>query len=513
MRLPSRVLVILVLSIIATTLLPVPAQAQCGGPFIELSPKSGLPRTEVTVSGHHFAKGVLVDIYYDGNPIATNRTDSRGDFVIFFTVPECAKGYYQVLADGKYASVDTYFAVKPGLMISPEKGPVGTNVTVEGLGFARNEAGIKLMYYLNGGYETIDEHIVANPQGSWESIFPIPASTRGEHRLDAEGAESKLYEVKDAIFRVTAEITIDKPSGIVGESITITGSKFAANEQGIKIFFDGKVVDIETNIKVNSQGEWQASFTVPEMPTREYSITAEGEHTKKEDIILCSFEIKPDIVLSPDEGHVGMNLTVTGHGFTSNEDVNIMYDGTQKTTARTNDEGSFDNVSFLVPESQYGERKVTAGDAAGNNATTIFTMESNHPSTPILLSPANRSRVGFIGKVTPTLRWSEVPDDSGVHYSLLIATNANFTASSVIVTVTDLPEASYKVTEGLPYGTYYWIVQAVDGAENESDWTAARSFRAGLLPLWAFILIIVVVVVLLVALIRAVVIKRRYYYW
>jgi hypothetical protein len=64
----------------------------------------------------------------------------------------------------------------------------------------------------------------------------------------------------------------------------------------------------------------------------------------------------------------------------------------------------------------------------------------------------------------------------------------------------------------LPNGTYYWTVQAVDGAQNESDWTAARSFRVGLLPLWGFIVVIVAIVVVLGVLIGARVRRRIIYY-
>jgi hypothetical protein len=55
-------------------------------------------------------------------------------------------------------------------------------------------------------------------------------------------------------------------------------------------------------------------------------------------------------------------------------------------------------------------------------------------------------------------------------------------------------------------------VQAVDGVENESGWTAAHSFRVGFLPLWGLIAVIVAIVMLIIALIRALVIRRRYYY-
>jgi hypothetical protein len=524
MRLLSRFFIVVIVSLIGFALSPMPAQTVCVPYDIELSPSSGLPGTEVTVHGYEFAEGKPVDIYYDGILVSEGtETDPSGDFTIIIPIPEGCSGYYQVHADVGYAEADAYFHVKPGLTISPEKGPVGTNVTVKGQGFAKNEQGIELMYYLNGSYETIERNIVANAKGSWETSFQIPFSTRGEHEIDAQGAESKDYEVEDAIFRITAEISLDKSSGIAGDTITVSGVKFAANEKDIKILFGDQVM--VTDIKANSKGEWEASFDVPVMPVGEYSITAEGEWTKREDIEELIFEITPDMQLSAYEGHVGMNLTVTGHGFTPNADVVITYDGGQVATAATNDQGIFE-VNFLVPESQYGDRVVTARVTEGSNSTAdlgnsasaIFKMESEPPPIPQLVSPANRSRMGFMGTVAPTFEWSEVSDDSGVRYSLQIATSPNVVASGgfadPIVSVSGLVETSYTLneTQALPLGTYYWIVQAVDGAENESGWTAARSFRAGLLPLWAFILIIVAIVVLLVALIRALVIRRTTYY-
>jgi len=518
MRLLSRVLVILVVCLIAMALPAVPAQAQvCDGPFIELSPSSGVPGTEVAVVGDRFDAGDYIDIYYDGtgedDRVATGRTNISGDFTITFTIPEGCKGPYRVLAHVGYVKVHTYFTVKPGLIVSPEKGPVGTTVTVEGLGFAMNEGGIELMFYLDGSYETVERNIIADAKGSWERSFQIPPSTRGEHKIDAQGAVSRLYEVEDATFEVTPEISIDKSSGSVGESITMTGGRFAANERDIQILFDGEAV--VTDIRADDTGYWEESFEVPEMPAGEYSVTADGEWTQ--DLGELSFEIEPGIVLSPDEGHVGMNLTATGRGFASNEDVDIMYDGSQVATAETNDKGSF-NVSFSVPESKYGERMVTAGYAAGNAANAIFTMESDPAPIPELISPPDGGRMGLRGKVTPTFEWSEVSDDSGVRYSLQIATSENVTASGEfvdpMVSVAGLVETSYTLeeTEALPLGTYYWIVQAVDGAENESGWTVARSFRVGLLPLWGFIATIVAAVVLLVALIRLLVRRRIYYY-
>ena len=263
MRLLFRLLIIFGVCLIAIVLPAAPAQAQeCGGPFIELSPKSGAPGTELAVVGQRFDAGKFVDIYYAGTIVGSDRTSISGGFTIVFTVPEGYQGGYQVHAkvgaNVGYDTADSYFTVKPGLTVSPEQGPVGTTVTVEGQGFAENEDGIELYYYLNGTYETVESNIIANAKGSWETSFQIPPSTSGEHKLDAEGAVSRLYDVEDATFKVMAEISIDKPSGSVGENITMTGSRFAANERGIKILFDGEAV--VTDIEADDEGDWEESF-------------------------------------------------------------------------------------------------------------------------------------------------------------------------------------------------------------------------------------------------------------
>jgi hypothetical protein len=519
MRLLPRLAVALVICFTVIALPSTPAQAVCGGPAIHLSPGSGVPGTQLIVEGQHFDAGQYIDIYYDGTLLSEgSKTSVSGDFAISLTVPESCKGDHQVVVEvGTNAigtiELETSFYATPGLTISPAKGPEGTNVTVTGHGFAKNENSIKLMYYTGDTYETVVKSITADAKGTWGTSFQIPTSTRGEHKIDAQGAVSQSYNVKDATFEVTAGLTIDKSSAGVGENITITGSSFAAYEKGIQILFDGQPV--VTGIKADSQGDWEKTFDVPDMPTGDYTVTAEGQLTPQEDINPLSFDIEPGLVLSPDQGHVGTNLTVTGYGFAAAKNVSIMYDGNQETTAATDDQGSFE-ASFPVPESRHGEHQITIGYSASNVASATFTLESDPPDTPQLISPAVGSRVGIRGRITPTFQWSAVSDESGVYYSLQIATSPDVTAagnfSDPIISVTGLVGTTYTVTEALPHGTYYWIVQAVDGAENAGGWTAANSFRVGLLPLWAFIAIIVAIVVLIVVLIRALV-RRRRYYW
>jgi hypothetical protein len=520
--------IILALCLVAIALPATPAQAD--GASITLFPDNGVPGTNVTLRGYNFTAGEWVDIYYYLD--TTNTTDrireqekqvtTERSFTATFTIPESCRGDHKVRAEeGSTAHyvAEATFEVKPALTVSPQKGPVGTPVTVEGHGFAKDEGVIELRYYLNSSnYTPKATNIEADDYGWWTRSFVIPASAKGSYKIDAKGANSTLNAVEDATFEVTPGISLSKLSGSVGDTITVTGNGFAANDRDITILFAGEEVNTETRVDADANGHWDKDFDVPDMPKGTYSVTAYGESTAKESITAHSFAIKPGIVLSAVQGYVGMNLTVTGGGFAGNKEVNIMYDGSQKATDTTDSRGSFD-VSFVIPESQHGTRQVTAKDAAENEATAIFTMESTPPGTSTLTSPSNGTRVGFIGQVTPTFAWSAVSDVSGVYYNLQIATSANVTTAGnftdPLVSVPNIVTTNYTLnaTQALAYGTYCWIVQAVDRAGNAGNWTAASSFRAGLLPLWAFILAIVVMLAAIGTLVYFFVFRKRIRYY
>jgi len=133
---------------------------------------------------------------------------------------------------------------------------------------------------------------------------------------------------------------------------------------------------------------------------------------------------------------------------------------------------------------------------------TYSWAESGVPAKPILSSPTNGSRVGFIGKQALTFQWTVVTEFSGVSYKLQITSDPSF-VNLTIPEVSGLTETSYTLPQGqaLPYGTYYWRVKAIDSAQNDSGWTAPHSFQVGLMPLWTFIVIVVVFGMLVAALV------------
>jgi hypothetical protein len=152
-----------------------------------------------------------------------------------------------------------------------------------------------------------------------EASFQIPPPIRGSHTID-----TRPTAYRNAALTVIPGISMAELSGSPGDSITVTGGGFTAGERNISIFFAGE--EVREGIRADDRGYWQESFEVPEKPRGAYPVTAGGDRTTQEDVGELTFNIRPGLVLSPDEGHVGMNLTATGGGFAANEDVTIFYE-------------------------------------------------------------------------------------------------------------------------------------------------------------------------------------------
>ena len=604
MKLVSRLVIAFAICLMAIPILAVTTPVQADEPTIWLSDSSGNVGDEICVYGEGLSDYYgTIWVYYkidgDWEMVDKDYISSGGSLETdYFEISESASGSHTIRVcdanDEDDWFIRTEFTVKPMLEITkPDdaEGPVGIEVTIKGTGFGEDEDDIEIRYYLDGSdYETVKEDIDADEYGTWEVTFTIPASSRGNHKIDAKGDDSSLYEVKDAIFEVKPGISLSKSSGYVGDKVTVKGSGFRDEESGIKATYDGTQVGSSTT--ADEYGTWEISFEVPPSTKGKHKIDAHGRYTSAATISDKYFMVKPKVTLTPTEGHVGTSLSVSGSGFPANRVVSIKYEATQVTTATSDSKGSFSTTflapkgpygehtvtatdawgskasanfttvrpkvtlapfeghigisvtlsgdgfapnqavtikyddtqvttatsdskgsltaTFSAPESMHGNHTVTAADALGNIGSADFVMESDPPAKPMLSLPANGSRVGFIGSQTPIFQWMAVMDPSGVSYKLQVASDPGF-VSLMVPEISGLTEASYTLPQGqaLPYGTYYWRVKAVDGAQNDSGWTTAYSFQSGLLPTWAFIVIIVVIVMLIAALVYLLGIKRR----
>jgi len=100
----------------------------------------------------------------------------------------------------------------------------------------------------------------------------------------------------------------------------------------------------------------------------------------------------------------------------------VKYDTNQITTTAMDKNGTF-TVTLKVSASEGGNPGITFTDGTHTPISLDFSMDSAAPQTPTLLSPASSSKASK----TPTLKWQDVTDPSGIIYSLQIANDATFT--------------------------------------------------------------------------------------
>ncbi|MBE9505459.1 MAG: IPT/TIG domain-containing protein, partial [Chloroflexi bacterium] len=403
------------------------------------------------------------------------------------------------------------------------EGPMGTVVEIKGTGFGDvDDEDTDFVVFLGGEEVEMEEVDDESDNGTWTGKFIVPATSAGEHDITAGGDIADEDDCIPAPFTMTAGISIEPTKGVVGTIVTVSGSGFEASEDDIVILLDGKRVG--SAFGADSDGTFEQTVTIPNSAMGTHEIDAEGEDTNKSDIDNVDFEVEPTVLMEPTSGNVGTELTVSGTGLPASTSVTVAYDGVTKGTGTTSSDGTLSGVAFAATHTQSvhtADHPVTV-TFGSSTLTLTYAMESTAPAKPVPGSPPNGTRIGILGKVTPTLTWRVVDDPSGVKYALQISATPDFSqvlisktglvaqGSAIIVSTTG-PEMSYTLTEteALPYGTYHWRVKAIDGALNDSGWSTANNFKAGLLPTWALIVIIVLAAVLIGALVYVLIIRDR----
>ncbi len=511
--------IVALVSILSMLAVAIPASPALAAVSIELDPEEGEIGEWIDIEGDGFPEGEEVDIYFSSEEADRNDdiddevgnyervksgvlVDEDGEIDTSFKVPdeltdgdedeEVHGGTYYVYVtyygEDNIEAVAEFTVIAGEIELDPDDGSVGTEVEISGTGFTDDED--ITVEYDDDEVDIVSGDEETDEDGEFVCTIIIPESTAGDHTITVTDDSGSRAE---ADFRVEPEITVTPTKGTAGDTVKVNGTGFG-EDVSVTIKLDGDEIAEEAT---DYYGSFEVTFTLPGKSSGTYDIEATDEDDNQGKV---DFTIAAGVKLSQTTGNVGGDITVSGTGFAVNQAVTIKYDATQVATATSDSKGSF-STSFSAPESKYGEHTIMVADASGNTVSMNFVMESISPAKPTLTTPANGIRLGFIGKQTPTFQWSAVTDPSGVSYKLQIASDPGF-VSLVVPEVSGLTEASYTLPQGqaLPYGDYYWRVKAMDGAQNDSGWTSAYSFKSGLLPFWAFIVIVAIIVVFVAAL-------------
>ncbi|MFC1904034.1 IPT/TIG domain-containing protein [Chloroflexota bacterium] len=532
------------------SLLVMAMPAMAADRLVVLVPEEGAIGSEVTVAGEGFNKSTedsdkyaviyfsseeatLVDDIdiedYDGD-VSTYEVvkdgiwlDEDGDFEITFDVPDelndgdddedVTSGTYYVYVchylstspptiAPRIRAIAEFIVIGGDVELDPDEGPVGTEVEIAGTEFTSRD---EIVIEYDGDEVDIESgDDETDSGGDFISTIIIPESTAGEHTVTVTVAGSEV-EVE---FTVEPYLVLDPTSGEANTDINVSGTGFGRRTD-VVVYFDGVGL---ANTTTTSDGSFETTLTVPDLDSDVYDVEAEDED---ENIDTARFTITvpppstsptpaPEEPTSPPapvpstttasisetSGSIGKDVIVGGAGFEADGKITVKYDGNEVTTATADASGIF-VAAFKIPVSKYGEHIITASDGTSTETFT-FTVESVAPPIPAPLLP----EMGVKVKAPISFDWENVVDDSlPLTYTLQIADDDGFSASSIVIEKKGLAKSEYTVeeTEAVKLigqeATYYWRVRAVDGAENAGDWTGAGEFNVsggGMgLPNWA----------------------------
>jgi hypothetical protein len=476
-----------------------------GGVLDALSPSSGKAGTDVTVSGTDFAGSKTISFKFDSTTLTRksgdSKTDSSGDFESVITIPSNAiTGVHTIYVTIGTITLSKTFTVTAAASLdplSPDSGSAGTAVNVIGTNFPANSA-ITFKFDNNTLVPTSGD-TVTRSDGIFISNITIPSTAAGAHTITVTVGSSTASQT----FTVIASANLNPlspDSGKAGTDVVVSGANFMLSYP-IIIKFDGTNITTKSgDTFTDTTGSFSSVIAIP-------ADAAAGAHiinvTVGSDTLDATFTVTGTggpapggalLSINYSGNNVGASIGIGGSGFTPGAEVTLQYDTKVVDTVQADSKGIVMST-FTAPPSKAGEHTITVTDGT-HTATIDFTVESKAPDTPPPLLPEMGAKV----KSPITFDWQDVTDASlPVTYTLQIASDDTFDASSIVLEKTGIPISEYMLSEADELKlesreeAYYWRVRAVDAASNASPWTGAGEFyTAGpsSFPGWALYTII-----------------------
>ena len=349
----------------STTRSNAPSTSLVLGSQVNLDKSSGPPGTKLKVSGSGFRPGESVRIAA-GNSLSAKsvRADGRGSWTADLEVPASPGGRLVVSATGAGGRrTETEFTVSAQVSLSHQAAPPGSSVTASGTGFPANAGGLSIKFA-----DAPVASVSADSLGAFSRPFIVPQSAAGVYSVSVSGAGPTVK----APLSVTPKITVDSGNSERGGSVTVRGSGFGANEQGITVTLQERPV--ATGIAASVQGSWAASFEMPSLPSGVYALKASGPITPANGVLGTTLSMSAYMVLDRDSGSPGEELQISGGGFNSRDGVTITAGaGLIQATTVADNSGSW-SASIKIPIAPGGRLAIKASGAGGQTKEADFTV-------------------------------------------------------------------------------------------------------------------------------------------
>lgn len=417
-------------------------------PSIVMEPPWGKPMNSITILGNGFASNESgIKTFFEGKTISTTpiTADKNGSWYSMFHVPDLPKGEYKLSASGDATQPGEVpylvFTIAPFCKATPLSGPVGTRITLSGVGFRAGEDGITFTW--DG--PIIDTNVVARPNGSFSHDIFVPPSTKGRHIIGIYGSSfTPKGIVPDIEFEVTSSITLTPSDLINSRDIRIDGAGYNAGEL-ISVSYDNTNTGKSTT--TDSKGSFSLVIQALNTPGKNHTIVATGNKGAVAQATYVAPVMAPaaPMLLNPGPGNQIQ---------TYNSVLDVI----------------FSIFKYL------------------GSIFDTFTGSQQKMNDSVLAS----------------MRWDVSGDKSGLKYTLQISKTADFDAvvllkEGITATTFQLNKSSLPLA-----GTYYWRVKAVSDAGLSSPWSNIWKFEVIEASPLTFTISIVIIVLALAIIVFAV---------
>ena len=389
------------------------------------------------------------------------------------------------------------------LSVSPSQGEIGDEIDVSGSGY---DPGDRVYIYFSseeadeGDY--IDDDLDAyekvattyagdtgDPdEGDIDTDFDVPDELKdGSEDEDVTGGEYFVYATYTSEGKIEAideftvrTIELYATQGNVGDEIEISGVGFR-DDRSITVQYDGDKIDIASgDEETDRDGEFTLTIIIPPSTAGDHPISVKAYYEAE-----AEFTVEPEITTSPTSGSIGDTLTVNGTGFSKTKDVTISFNNVTMTltsgTARTDSDGSFDNLKFNVPAIAAGPYDVKAKDTANKTDTAVFTIECTatiNPTRGNVGTELTVSGTGFLPSGTVTIKYDGTEVTSATvgtegSFSATFATLASTSGANIVKVSDGANTKNLTFTmESTPPSTVYPLLPLMDSGLSgwKFDW-------------------------------------------
>jgi hypothetical protein len=458
-------------------------------PRLIASASQGFVGDQVNLNGTGFDDNSRVKIYWNDQLIVNSgvSTNASGSFATTITIPPSVRANYSIMVIDNTSTSDTVtFTVNPKIIISPNIGTSGTNISITGNGF---RGGATISFSYNAVTIAGQPQFNTDQAGSFSGNIVIPGILAGSYTLRASDG---LYAATAAIT-IASKIELSVSTGSVGTEVIAYGAGFTANGR-VTINYDNQTV---VNITADNTGAFSATFTVPSSAAGSHTITASDvtSETITASAVFTMEEVPPPVpsLLVPQNSSqtdvmpaFSWSPVTDPSGVTYELQVARDAKFTQPVlfkqglTLNEYRVSQSEQLQLTKSDKPYYWR-VRAIDGAGNtggwtNAGSFYTQDSTPPDVLITFGPKDQSQADL----QPVFSWSAVTDPNGITYELQIAWDANF--GQLVLLKQGMTGTEYQLVQSealsltKKQAPYYWRVRAVDGVQNAGEWSATNSF-------------------------------------